>query len=130
MKQKFITIISNLFFVAISLTLLCLGACTSVSTNLPTTRFESPEVPGHLYTRLAIGGGTTQSVTYTTDASERKNANLRIDLGAPTSRLLMRLCASTRCPLSVKLGISNLVSTLLKTLICEQVQVVQGYRSA
>jgi hypothetical protein len=47
------------------------AACNSISTNLSSSRFESPEVPGHLRWRLAGGGGTDQQVTFTYDASDR-----------------------------------------------------------
>ena len=47
------------------------AACNSISTNLPSSRFESPEVPGHLRWRVAAGAGTDQQVTFTNDASNR-----------------------------------------------------------
>jgi hypothetical protein len=54
-------------------------------------------------------------VGYTPDAGERKNANLRIDLGAASGKLLMRLCTSRRPLPGVKLDLSNLAfSSLLK----------------
>jgi hypothetical protein len=57
--------------IAGSLVVLTTAACNSISTNLPASRFESPEVPGHLRWRVGGGAGTDQQVTFTDDASNR-----------------------------------------------------------
>src|SRR5471030_3125575 len=63
----------NKFLILVCLASACgfATACNSISTNFPSTRFESGEVPGHLVWRFASGGGTSQSVVLTDDASSR-----------------------------------------------------------
>jgi len=63
-KKYFITLFSlvavNVFF-----------GCANLQTTLPTTRFESSEVPGHLHARFTVGAGTAEDITITNDASLR-----------------------------------------------------------